>query len=96
MSVERCLGAGRKLSVNIAARFYLFAVTGTLIDATNFGEMFANPAGSLNFLTGPLTGTTGPDAEISLSIDTNGAVPKMYIENRLGSNRLFTLATMGK
>ncbi|KIN76142.1 DUF2793 domain-containing protein [Sulfitobacter mediterraneus] len=84
------------MSVNIAARFYLFAVTGTLIDATNFGEMFANPAGSVNYLSGPLTGTTGPDGEITLSIDTTGATPKMYIENRLGSNRLFTLATMGK
>ena len=84
------------MSVNIAARFYLLAVTGTLVDATNFGEMFANPAGSVNYLSGPLTGTTGPDGEINPSIDTTGATPKMYIENRLGSNRLFTLATMGK
>ncbi|MBM1308676.1 DUF2793 domain-containing protein [Sulfitobacter mediterraneus] len=84
------------LSINIAARFYLFAITGTLVNATNFGEMFANPAGSLNYMTGPLTGTTGPDGEINLSIDTTGATPKMFIENRVGSNRLFTLGTMGK
>ncbi|MFT6676844.1 MAG: hypothetical protein ACJAVM_003050 [Sulfitobacter sp.] len=84
------------ISADIAAQFYLVAITGPLSGATNFAEIFANPSGSLNFLSGVLSGTTGPDGEISLSIDTSGPQPRMYIENRLGSDRLFALATMGK
>ncbi|KIN65801.1 ribonuclease III [Sulfitobacter noctilucae] len=84
------------LSVNLEGRFYLTAITGTLTGANNFGEMFANPPGTLNFFSGPLTGTTGPAGGINLSIDSTGAVPKLHVENRLGSNRLFTLSTLGK
>ncbi len=84
------------LSVNLEGRFYLVAITGTLTGANNFGEMFANPPGSLNYFTGPLTGTTGPAGGINLSIDNTGNAPKLFVENRLGSNRLFTLSTLGK
>jgi hypothetical protein len=84
------------LSVNIGGRFYLVAVTGTMTGEGNFSEIFASPPASLNFLTGPLTGTTGPDGAINLSIESTAGGPKMYVENRLGSNRLFTLSTMGK
>ncbi|KIN62909.1 Ribonuclease III [Sulfitobacter noctilucicola] len=84
------------LSVNMEGRFFLVAITGTLTGANNFGEMFANPPGTLNYFTGPLTGTTGPAGGINLSIDNTGAVPKLHVENRLGSNRLFTLSTLGK
>lgn len=84
------------LSVNLEGRFYLTAITGTLTGANNFGEMFANPPGTLNFFSGPLTGTTGPVGAINLSIDNTGSAPKLHLENRLGSNRLFTLSTLGK
>ena len=84
------------LSINMEGRFFLVSITGTLTGANNFGEMFANPPGTLTYLTGALTGTTGTAGGITLSIDSSGAAPKLYVENRLGSNRLFTLSTMGK
>ena len=84
------------IGMNVAGNFYLVSITGTMTGASNFGPMFVNPAGSLTFLTGPLTGTTGTDGGITLSIDTAGGTPRLYLENRLGSNRLFTLATLGK
>ena len=84
------------LSINLEGRFFLVAITGTLTGANNFGEMFANPAGTLTYNTGALTGTTGAAGKINLSIDNTGAVPKLFVENRLGTNRLFTLATLGK
>ncbi|MGC1494888.1 MAG: DUF2793 domain-containing protein [Sulfitobacter sp.] len=84
------------LSLNMLDRSYLMAVTGDMTGARNFAEIFASPAASLNFLDGPLTGTSGPDGELNMSIDNAGGVRRMYIENRLGSNRLFTLSTMGK
>ena len=84
------------LSVNLSQRFYLFSITGSHSGANNFAEMFASPAGTLNFLSGPLDGTTGPDGAINLSIDATVTPARMYVENRLGSNRLFTLATLGK
>ena len=84
------------LSVNLEGRIYLVAITGTLTGANNFGEMFANPPGTLTYSTGTLTGTTGAAGKINLSIDSSGSVPKLYVENRLGSNRLFTLSTLGK
>jgi len=84
------------LSVNLIGRFYLFSITGTLSGANNFSPMFINPPGSLNFLSGPLTGTTGPAGGINISIDTTTATKRLFIENRLGTNRFFTLATLGK
>ncbi|MFL4469283.1 DUF2793 domain-containing protein [Tateyamaria armeniaca] len=84
------------LSLDLAGEFYLFSVTGTLAGASNFAAMFNSPAGSLNFLSGVLDGTTGPDNAISISIDTSGAAPRMYLENRLGSDRTFTMSTLGK
>ena len=84
------------LSVNMEGRFFLVAITGTLTGANNFGEIFANPPGTLNYFTGPLTGTMGPSGGINLSIDNSTSVPKLFVENRLGTNRLFTLSTLGK
>lgn len=84
------------LSVNISGYYYMFSITGSLAGAMNFGPMFINPAGSMTFNTGVMDGTTGTDGTINLSIDTSAGTPRMYVENRLGSNRLFTLATLGK
>lgn len=84
------------MSVNITGRYYLFSITGSLSGASNFGGMFINPPGTLNFLSGALDGTTGPDGTINVSIDASSSTRRMYIENRLGSNRFFTLATLGK
>ncbi|MDF3415052.1 DUF2793 domain-containing protein [Sulfitobacter sp. M57] len=84
------------LSVNMEGRYFLFSITGTLTGVNNFGEMFANPPGTLTYHTGPLSGTTGPSGGINVSIDVTGSAPKLFVENRLGSNRLFTLSTMGK
>lgn len=84
------------LSLDLAGQFYLFSITGALSGASNLAAMFTSPAGNLNFLTGPLDGTTGSDNAISISIDASGAVPRMYLENRLGSDRTFTMSTLGK
>jgi hypothetical protein len=84
------------LSVNVGGRFALIAITGTLTGAGNFAEIFAAPPGALGFHTGVLNGTTGAAGGINLSIDSNSGTPRMYLENRLGSNRLFTLATLGR
>lgn len=84
------------LSLDLAGQFYLFSITGALTGASNLAAMFTSPSGSLNFLTGPLDGTTGSDDAISISIDTTGAAPRMYLENRLGSDRTFTMSTLGK
>ncbi len=84
------------LTTDVDGYFALVAITGTLAGANNFGEMFATPASTLNYLTGALTGTTGPAGGINLSIDASGATPQLFIENRLGSDRTFTLATLGK
>jgi hypothetical protein len=84
------------LSVDLEGMFFLVAVTGTLTGASSFGEMFASPAGTISYLTGPLTGTTGPAGGIAISIEDTGGTPKLYLENRLGTNRTFTLSTLGK
>ena len=84
------------LGLDLPGHSYLFSITGGLSGAANFTSMFTNPAGTLNFLTGALTGTTGPSAAINLSIETGGPTPRMHIENRLGSDQTFTLSTLGK
>ncbi|MEP5731313.1 MAG: DUF2793 domain-containing protein [Sulfitobacter sp.] len=84
------------LSADVAGQCGLVTVTGALSGAANFAEIFANPPGSLNFLTGTLVGTTGPSGAINLSIDVTGSEPKLYLENRLGADRTFTLSTLGK
>ena len=84
------------LSLDLVGQFYLFSITGALTGAGNLAAMFTSPGGNLNFLSGPLDGTTGPDNAISISIDTTGAVSRMYLENRLGSDRMFTMSTLGK
>lgn len=84
------------MGINIIGHYFLFSITGTMTGAGNFAKMFENPAGKLNFFTGPLSGTTGPAGSINMSIDTTTGTPKLHIENRIGTNRLFTLATLGK
>lgn len=84
------------LAVDMAGRHYLLSISGVLTGAANFAPMFVNPPGSLNFLTGPLGGTTGPAGAVNLSIDTSGGAKRMHVENRLGSSGTFTMATLGK
>lgn len=84
------------IGVDSPGQSFLVAVTGALTGASNFAEMFASPSGVLDFSTGVLTGTTGTDGHLTLSIDTGGAVPRLYLENRLGTDRAFTLATLGR
>ncbi|MEP1930139.1 MAG: hypothetical protein ABJJ37_02545, partial [Roseibium sp.] len=84
------------LATDLAGHSFLFSVTGPLTGASNFTPMFVNPPATLNFLSGALSGTTGTDDAINLAIDTAGPLPKMYVENRLGSNQTFTLATLGR
>jgi len=84
------------LSVDLEGMFFLMAVTGALTGSSSFGEMFAAPVNTISYLTGPLTGTTGPAGGIAISVEDTGGVPKLYLENRLGSNRTFTLSTLGK
>ncbi|WP_162932945.1 DUF2793 domain-containing protein [Roseovarius sp. EL26] len=84
------------LGIDLPGHSYLFSMTGALTGASNFMAMFVNPASTLNFQTGALTGTTGPAAAINLAIETGGATPRMHIENRLGTDQTFTLSTLGK
>lgn len=84
------------LAVDLTGHSFLFSVTGPLTGASNFTPMFVNPTGVLNFLTGALSGSTGSDGMINLSIDTSGAEPRMYLENRLGTGQTFTMATLGR
>lgn len=75
---------------------YLVSITGALTGAANFTGLSITPAGSLNFLSGALDGTTGPAGALNLSIDTGPATPQLCIENRLGNTHLITLATLGR
>jgi len=84
------------LGTDLTGHSWLFSATGVLAGASNLAGMIALPAASMNFYTGPLSGTTGAAGAVNVSIDTSGAVPRMYFENRLGSDRQFTLATLGR
>ena len=84
------------LAVDLTGHSFMFSVTGPLTGASNLTPMFVSPPAMLNFLTGTLSGTRGTDGTINLSIDTAGATPRMYLENRLGSSQTFTMATLGK
>ncbi|MEM7519740.1 MAG: DUF2793 domain-containing protein [Pseudomonadota bacterium] len=84
------------MGLDVVGHSYLFALTGALTGAANFSEISAAPAGSLGFQTGALTGTTGPANGVTLSIDITGGAPRLYVENRLGTDHWFTLATLGK
>ena len=84
------------LAADLTGHSFLFSVTGPLAGASNFTSMFTNPPAALTFLSGPLSGTTGTDGTINLAIDIAGPVPRMYLENRLGSSQTFTLATLGR
>jgi len=84
------------LGVDLVAHSFLFSVTGALAGAGNFTPLFTTPAGKLDFATGPLSGTSGPDDTITVSIDISTGTPRMYLENRLGTAQQFTLATLGR
>jgi hypothetical protein len=84
------------LCTDAPGQFSILAITGTLTGAGNFADLISNPPGSVRFLTGALTGTTGLMNGINMSIDTSGSTPRLYVENRLGSGHMFTLATLGR
>ncbi len=50
----------------------------------NTTELFNGSGGRIDFTTGALTGTTGTDTDITVSIDSGGTI---YIENRNGVSR---------
>ena len=55
--------------------------------------MMASAGGAINTTTAaPLTGTKGPDASFNIAADVDG---KLYIENRTGSQRTWTLIFFG-
>ena len=84
------------IGVDLPGHGWLISVTGPLVGASNMISLAGAPAGGLSLRTGPLSGTTGTDAAISLAIDASGAGPVMHLENRLGATRRFTLATLGR
>ena len=84
------------VGVDAPGHAYLVSVNGILTGAANFTGLSINPGGTLNFMTGGLSGTTGPNAALNLSIDTSGAAPRLCIENRLGATHQITLATLGR
>lgn len=84
------------MGADLAGHSWLFAVTGALSGASNMASLATLPAGTLNFQTGALSGTTGLSGAVTVSIDASGATPRMYIENRLGAGHQFTLATLGR
>ncbi len=84
------------IGLDAPSHAYLVSVTGTLAGAANFAILSATPSGTLNLLTGGLSGTTGPDGALNLAIDADGGTPQLVIENRLGQSHLITLATLGR
>lgn len=84
------------IGIDAPGHAYLVSITGALAGATNFATLSAQPAGTLNLLSGGLGGTTGPDGALNLSIETGGSTPQLHIENRLGAAHLVTLATLGR
>lgn len=84
------------LGVDLEGLFALVAINGPMTGAANFTEISAGPAATFTYLGGVLTGTTGPAGGVALAIDDSGATPKLFVENRLGSSRTFTLSTLGK
>ncbi|MEO5620374.1 MAG: DUF2793 domain-containing protein [Cypionkella sp.] len=84
------------MAVNLAGYQFLFSITGALAGSGNFNTIFVNPPGGLRYHTGVLTGTTGTAGGVNISVDVTTATPKMYIENRLGTNAVFTLSTLGR
>ncbi len=84
------------LAADLADHAFLVAITGPLVGASNFAEIFAGQSSVLGFQSGPLTGTTGPAGALTLAVDVTGAAPKLWIENRLGAAQTITLATLGR
>ncbi len=84
------------LAVDIQGYGFLTAVTGSAAGAANFSEVFAGQASTLNYASGPLSGTTGPAGGVSISIDATGPTSQLCLENRLGTTQTFTLATLGR
>lgn len=84
------------MAVNLPGYQFLFSITGVLAGAGNFNTMFVNPPAGLRYHTGVLTGTTGTTGGVNISVDATTATPRMYIENRLGSDAVFTLSTLGR
>ena len=76
--------------------FALNAVTGTLAGAANITAISTGPSTTQNTYTGALTGTDGAVGSMNNSIDPSGSTPKLYVENRTGSDAQFTLATLGR
>ncbi|MGY4288755.1 hypothetical protein ACVWXO_007975 [Bradyrhizobium sp. LM2.7] len=71
------------------------ANTYALFFANNVGgnSLVSTPTGSsVNTTTGALTGTTGVDAKLTLSIDASN----IYVENRLGGSVQFTVVVFGR
>ena len=54
-----------------------------------------NPPGTLTYHTGAMTGTTSAGGGIGVAIDTSGATPKLWVENRLGSGQSVSLTFVG-
>jgi len=59
-------------------------------DGTAVMASVAEAAG-VDFATGALTGTTGSDGQLTISIDTNNTI---FIENRTGAVQSFTYYTL--
>lgn len=76
--------------------FALNAVTGTLAGAANITAISTGPSTTQNTYTGALTGTDGDVGSMNISIDPSGGTPKLYVENRTGTDAQFTLATLGR
>jgi len=58
-------------------------------DASAFVNILAEAGVNVTGTTGVLTGTTGVDGELTISADSTD--PKLYIENRTGSTRVYSL-----
>jgi hypothetical protein len=58
-------------------------------DASAFVNILAEAGVNVTGTTGVLTGTTGVDGELTISAD--GTDPKLYIENRTGTSRVYAL-----
>ncbi|GGX63345.1 hypothetical protein GCM10007385_35600 [Tateyamaria omphalii] len=83
------------LAVNIIDHAWLISITGTVSTVEAFATLAEASAGVVEFTTGPLSGLTGTDGKITLSLDSSASPPRLWIENRLSSNRFFSLTLFG-
>ena len=84
------------LMVSFTGYAFTFSITGYISSSAVFNLTDEGATtGKIEFAAVPLTGTTGTDGVITVSVDDSVSPPRLYVENRLGSNRSFVMVMTG-